>query len=89
MNKPKLEPLTPQRQYEIMLDSVDVVNRECAVVLKNPANYDAILRNVVHLEHMLTKDIWTDEDMSPVIDAVSLGRLNLDTRVAPSQELEV
>lgn len=89
MNKPKLEPLSPARQYEIMLDSVNVVNSECAVVVKSLYNYEAILRNVVHLEYMLTKDFWTDEDMTPVHSAISLGRLNLDTRVAPPQEPEV
>jgi hypothetical protein len=35
---------------------------------------DTIQRNVKHLEIMVGKDFWTDEDLTPFTDAIAAGQ---------------
>ena len=56
--------------YSAMLDSVALINSARA----NPDDYaddeTVVARNVEHLELMVAKDFWTDEDMTSVQAAI-------------------
>lgn len=56
--------------YSAMLDSVALINAARA----NPDDYaddeTVVARNVEHLELMIAKDYWTDEDMTSVQAAI-------------------
>lgn len=65
------------QHYKAMGDSVTLINQ----LLDNPPEMmsdeevvDTIKRNVDHLELMLAKDFWTDEDMSDVEAAIAAGK---------------
>ena len=74
------EQMTPERiakHYSACLDSVWVMNDAIA----NPDRYTGddtvIQRNVRHLEGMRNADFWTDEDMTPIDDAIAAGNAAL------------
>ncbi len=56
--------------YSAMLDSVALINAARA----NPDDYaddeTVVARNVEHLELMIAKDFWTDEDMTSIQAAI-------------------
>jgi len=61
------------QDYSAMLDSVNLINE----MRTNPPEdmtdeevADCISRNVEHLEIMVAKDYWTDEDMTEVNTAI-------------------
>ena len=62
------------QDYSAMLDSVNLIDE----MKTNPPKdmmtdeeiADCISRNVEHLEIMLTRDYWTDEDMTAVNAAI-------------------
>ena len=65
------------KAYSAAMDSVNLVNR----FLADPPSYmserevaDAIQRNVDHLKIMVAKDFWTDEDLTPLTDAIAAGQ---------------
>jgi len=69
--------------YKSALDSVDLIERyvtgtNIPVLLKEEQYNDDIKRNVDHLANLLTKDYWTDEDLTPFEDAIALGSDYLD-----------
>ena len=51
------------QHYSACLDSVAVINNV-------DSDAEIIQRNVEHLKIMLTKDFWTDEDLSPIESAI-------------------
>jgi len=65
------------RHYEVMGHSVDLIN---ALLAKAPdymteqERTNTIKRNVEHLQIMLAKDFWTDEDMTAVKSAIAAGK---------------
>jgi hypothetical protein len=64
--------------YKSALDSVDLIERYVTgtntPALLTEAQYnDDIKRNVDHLSNLLTKDYWTDEDLTPFESAIALG----------------
>ena len=58
-----------------MLDSVNLIdkmkNNPPEDMMTDEEVADCISRNVEHLEIMVAKDYWTDEDMKPVKAAIS------------------
>lgn len=60
--------------YRAALDSVTLVNELAALETLEQDQVDTIDRNVRHLEIMLGKDFWTDEDLTPFSDAVTAGK---------------
>lgn len=70
------------RAYASMKDSVQAINSAISGTpssLGSDAERRAYVdRNVRHLEVMLTRPYWTDEDMTEVKAAISAGRLHLD-----------
>jgi hypothetical protein len=60
--------------YSACLDSVAIITD----ALNNPEKYaddtGVIERNVEHLELKVAETFWTDEDMTPITDVISLVR---------------
>jgi len=65
------------QNYSAMGDSVDLINAIIAgdtMADDNAADrQDCVDRNVEHLELMVAKDYWTDEDMTAVNAAIAAG----------------
>jgi hypothetical protein len=66
------------QNYKAMGDSVDLINQYVAgnfpEGMKPEEVADAIGRNVGHLELMVAKDYWTNEDMTAVNTAIVAGK---------------
>jgi hypothetical protein len=66
------------KNYKAMGDSVDLINQYLAgtfpEMMKPEEVADAIGRNVAHLELMVAKDYWTNEDMTAVNAAIAAGK---------------
>ena len=61
------------RHYTAALDSVTLVNGLAAKETLTEDEKSTIRRNVEHLELMVAKDFWTDEDLTPFTDAIEAG----------------
>ena len=65
------------QNYTAMGDSVDLINAIIAgeAMADNDASdkQDCVDRNVEHLELMVAKDYWTDENMTAVNAAITAG----------------
>jgi hypothetical protein len=65
------------QNYSAMGDSVDLINAIIAgdTMADDDAadRQDCVDRNVEHLELMVAKDYWTDEDMTAVNAAITAG----------------
>jgi hypothetical protein len=62
------------RHYNAAMDSVNLINDLMAKDSRTAEELDTVDRNVRHLEIMLAKDYWTDEDLTPFSDAVAAGQ---------------
>jgi hypothetical protein len=66
------------QNYTAMGDSVDLINSIIAgdTMADDDAadKQDCVDRNVEHLELMVAKDYWTDEDMTAVNAAITAGK---------------
>jgi hypothetical protein len=66
------------QHYTAMGHSVDLINAIIAgesMTDQDAADrQDCVDRNVAHLEIMVAKDFWTDEDMSAVNAAIAAGK---------------
>ena len=61
--------LTPeeiQRHYSAALDSCNLINAGQPEGMDDEEWADTVARNKEHLNIMLAKDFWTDEDLSPL-----------------------
>lgn len=67
------------QDYKAMGDSVDLINQLIAEKHDHDDDEcnDCIFRNVDHLELMIAKDYWTDEDMTAANAAIKAGRAYL------------
>ena len=65
------------QHYTAMGHSIDLINAVIAETQMEDESADeknaCVDRNVEHLELMLTKDYWTDEDMTAVDAAIVAG----------------
>ena len=57
--------------YTAMGHSVDLLNAGKPEGMEDDDWTDTVSRNVEHLEQMLAKDYWTDEDMAAVNKAIA------------------
>ena len=66
------------QHYTAMGHSVDLIDAVIAGTQMADESADeknaCVDRNVEHLELMLTRDYWTDEDMSSVNSAITAGK---------------
>jgi len=77
---PDIEKTTEEiaQDYTAMGHSVDLINAIIAgtAMADDTAEekQDCVDRNVAHLEIMVAKDYWTDEDMTAVNSAITAGQ---------------
>jgi len=66
--------LTPeqevQRSYDAAMDSVNLLNAGQPKDMTDAEWQDCKQRNIDHLNIMLAKDFWTNEDLTPFEDAI-------------------
>lgn len=62
------------QDYKAALDSVNLINELVAKGSLSDEELDTVDRNVRHLEIMLGKDYWTNEDLTPFEDAITAGQ---------------
>ena len=68
-----MDDLTPEQiaqHYSAAMDSVDLLNAGQPEGMDDADWADTVSRNVEHLKIMVAKDFWTDEDLSPLEDAI-------------------
>jgi len=68
-----MDELTPEQiaqHYSAAMDSVNLLNAGKPEGMSDEDWADCVKRNKDHLEIMLAKDFWTDEDLKPLQDAV-------------------
>jgi len=58
------------RHYSAAMDSVNLINSTKPENMADEEWEDTIARNKAHLVIMLAKDFWTDEDLTPLEEAV-------------------
>jgi len=58
------------QSYKACLDSVNLINEFKKKKELTAEEADTLSRNKAHLNIMLSKDYWTDEDLQPIKDAV-------------------
>lgn len=66
--------ITPEeiaRHYSAAMDSVDLLNAGQPEGMTDEDWADTVSRNVEHLEIMVAKDFWTDEDLGPFTAAIT------------------
>ena len=69
-----MEDLTPEQiaqHYSAAMDSVALLNAGQPEGMSDEDWADTVSRNVQHLEIMVAKDFWTDEDLTPLNDAIA------------------
>ena len=59
------------QHYSAAMDSVNLINAGQPEGMSDEDWADTVSRNVQHLEIMVAKDFWTDEDMTPFNDAIA------------------
>ena len=65
---PSLEEIA--RHYSAAMDSVNLINGGKPEDMKDAEWADTVARNKSHLQIMLAKDFWTNEDLTPLQAAV-------------------
>ena len=66
--------ITPEQiaqHYSAAMDSVALLNAGQPEGMDDADWADTVSRNVGHLEIMVAKDFWTDEDLTPLNDAIA------------------
>jgi len=69
-----MDDLTPEQiaqHYSAAMDSVDLLNAGQPEGMDAEDWADTVSRNVEHLQIMVAKDFWTDEDLTPFNDAIA------------------
>lgn len=59
------------KHYAACMDSVNLINGGKPEMMEDSEWVDTVARNKEHLNILLAKDFWTDEDLSPLQAAVS------------------
>lgn len=68
-NKPTAEEIA--QHYSAAMDSVNLINGGKPEGMDDAEWADCVSRNKEHLNIMLAKDFWTDEDLQPLQDAAA------------------
>jgi hypothetical protein len=69
-----MDDLTPEQiaqHYSAAMDSVDLLNAGQPEGMDDEDWAGTVSRNVEHLKIMVAKDFWTDEDLTPINDAIA------------------
>ena len=59
------------QHYSAAMDSVNLLNAGKPAEMDDAEWTDIVNRNVAHLEIMVAKDFWTNEDLTPLNDAIA------------------
>ena len=59
------------QHYSAAMDSVNLINAGQPEGMSDEDWADTVSRNAQHLEIMVAKDFWTDEDLTPFNDAIA------------------
>jgi hypothetical protein len=59
------------RHYSAAMDSVNLINAGQPEGMTDEDWADTVKRNKEHLEIMVAKDFWTDEDLTPLQNAAA------------------
>ena len=59
------------RHYSAAMDSVNLINAGQPEGMTDEDWADTVARNKEHLEIMVAKDFWTDEDLTPFTAAIA------------------
>ena len=59
-----------QKHYDACMDSVNLINSGKPEMMTDAEWADTVARNKEHLNIMLAKDFWTDQDLTPLQGAV-------------------
>ena len=59
------------RHYSAAMDSVNLIKGDKPEGIDDADWADTVARNKEHLNIMLAKDFWTNEDLTPLQDAVA------------------
>ena len=69
-----MDDLTPEQiaqHYSAAMDSVDLLNAGQPEGMDDADWADTVSRNVEHLQIMVAKDFWTDEDLGTLNAAIA------------------
>lgn len=69
-----MDKLTPEQiaqHYSAAIDSVTLLNAGQPEDMSDDDWADCVSRNVEHLQIMVAKDFWTDEDLTPFNTAIN------------------
>jgi len=58
------------QHYSATMDSVNLINAGKPEWMSDDEWLDTVNRNKAHINIMLTKDYWTNEDLTPFKDAI-------------------
>ena len=76
MPESTLPEISPAQRYSAAMDSVNLINDRIAAAQENQSEAQRksdIERNVEHLKLAVAWDIWTDEDLTPLNNAIANG----------------
>lgn len=59
------------QHYRAAMDSVNLINGNKPEYITDADWVDCLKRNKEHLQIMLAKDFWTDEDLTPFENAIN------------------
>jgi hypothetical protein len=62
------------KHYSAAMDSVALINAGKPEDMLDADWADCLARNVAHLEIMVAKTYWTDQDLSPLNSAIAAGK---------------
>ena len=62
------------QHYKAAMDSVNLINAGQPEGMTAEDWADCLARNVAHLEIMVAKTYWTDQDLSPFNSAIAAGK---------------
>ena len=62
------------KHYSAAMDSVNLINAGQPEGMTAEEWADCLARNVAHLEIMVAKTYWTDQDLSPLNSAIAAGK---------------
>ena len=62
------------QHYSAAMDSVNLINGGQPEGMTDADWADCLSRNVAHLEIMVAKTYWTDQDLSPLNSAIAAGK---------------
>lgn len=60
-----------QKHYDAAMDSVHLIQNGKPEDMADEEWADCVARNVAHLEIMVAKDFWTDQDLTPFHEAIN------------------